>query len=87
MNRGILGFAVLYGELTSAVILIVLAGLWVDAPSGQKFCGAVHLGSSGCKGVLSLFIFVAIGYAAYHSLKSLVSSSKNDDNSQKEVKK
>lgn len=79
MNRAILWFAVLYGELTSAVILVVLAGYAVETQTGQRLCEKTGMDLLGCKSAAGLSILVLTGYAAYHSFRRFMLARKDSE--------
>lgn len=71
MKRSLIYFAALYGEATSAVVMIALVVYWVAQPSGIATCEKVGLSPVACGTTLSLIILLLTGLATIQIFKKL----------------
>lgn len=82
MNSALLWFAVLYGEITAAVLMVVAVGYWVETPTGASFCNTVGLAPLLCQGALDIVILAATFYAGLQTFRRFVSARKKTETSQ-----
>lgn len=71
MKRSLIWFSIIYGELNALVVLIVIASLYMDSPSGKNFCGGMGFEPLACKSVALVTISVCLVISLFLSVRRL----------------
>jgi hypothetical protein len=72
MNRSLVWFGVLYGNLNALVVLAVAGGIWVEKPSGQAFCSKFALDIGTCRVSIMMLVFTVLGTSTALSFRKLM---------------
>jgi len=72
MNRSLVWFGVLYGNLNAMVVLAVAGGIWVGKPSGQAACAKFALDIGTCRVSIIVLVLVVLGISTALSFRKLM---------------
>lgn len=63
MKRILLQFALLYGQVSAAVVTISFVLYFIEEPPLSEFCERLSLGVAACRGVAAVLLLVAFSLA------------------------
>lgn len=78
MNNELRMLAVLFSQITSTILIILIIWIWGDSESGKRLINNLYISPFLIKTLMSVFFFFLSAYSVYKTLKKRIKNKSKD---------